>query len=175
MAQRSTREPLAGTPNMHKCQRCQSPATLHITEILGPNQYEEVHLCEPCAAKYSHEGPAKAGAAKTAKELTGEADEGLFSQHACPNCGIKFVDFRNSGRLGCPHDYATFRDDLLPLLENIHGETRHAGKTPRRFPQAKKTEAELTQLRNRLKQAVTREDYEEAARLRDRIKQLEEA
>ena len=161
---------------MHKCQRCQSPATLHITEILGPSQYEEVHLCEQCANKYSHDTPAKTASAKGGKELGGgEADEGLFSQHACPNCGIKFVDFRNSGRLGCPHDYSTFRDDLLPLLENIHGETRHVGKTPRRYPQTKKAEAELTQLRNRLKQAVNREEYEEAARLRDRIKQLEEA
>jgi protein arginine kinase activator len=160
---------------MHKCQRCQSPATLHITEIVGPTHIEEVHLCEQCATKYAQEGPVKSGAAKGAKELTAEADEGLFSQHACPECGIKFVDFRNSGRLGCPHDYASFREDLLPLLENIHGETRHCGKTPRRYPQTKKTEAELTQLRNRLKQAVSREDYEEAARLRDRIKQLEEA
>ena len=160
---------------MHKCQRCQSPATLHITEILGPGNFEEVHLCEQCAGKYSQEGPAKSGSAKGAKELTAEADEGLFSQHACPHCGIKFVDFRNSGRLGCPHDYESFREDLMPLLENIHGEVKHCGKTPRRYPQAKKTEAELTQLRTRLKQAVTREDYEGAARLRDRIKQVEEA
>jgi protein arginine kinase activator len=159
---------------MHKCQRCQSPATLHITEITGPTQFEEVHLCEQCATKYSQE-PDKGKGGKGAKELAAEADEGLFSKHACPDCGLKFVDFRNSGRLGCPRDYASFREDLLPLLENIHGETKHCGKTPRRFPQAKKNEAELTQLRNRLKQAVTREDYEEAARLRDRIKQLEEA
>jgi protein arginine kinase activator len=161
---------------MHKCQRCQqNPATLHITEIVGPTHIEEMHLCEKCATTYAQEGPAKVGASKGVKELTAEADEGLFSQHACPECGIKFVDFRNSGRLGCPHDYASFREDLLPLLENIHGETRHCGKTPRRYPQTKKTEAELTQLRGRLKQAVTREDYEEAARLRDRIRQLEEA
>jgi protein arginine kinase activator len=160
---------------MHKCQRCQSPATLHITEILGPAQYEEVHLCEPCASKYTQEGPGKAVSGKGVKELTAEADEGLFSKHACPQCGIKFVDFRNSGRLGCPHDYASFREDLLPLLENIHGEVKHCGKTPHRYPQAKKTEAELTQLRGRLKQAVTREEYEEAARLRDLIRQLEEA
>ena len=60
------------------------------------------------------------------------------------------------------------------LLENIHGETKHCGKTPRRMPQSQQALSELMQLRNRLKQAVTKEDYEEAARLRDRIKQLEE-
>ena len=57
---------------MHKCQRCQSPATLHITEIVGPTHIEEVHLCEQCATKYAQEGPVKAGAAKGAKELTAD-------------------------------------------------------------------------------------------------------
>ena len=156
----------------NKCQRCQSPATLHITEILGPGQFEEVHLCEQCATKYSQDAPAKSG--KGAKELTAEADEGLFSQHACPQCGIKFVDFRNSGRLGCPHDYDAFREDLAPLLENIHGDTKHCGKTPRRLPQAKQNQTELVQLRKQLTQAIHKEAYEEAARIRDRIRQLEE-
>jgi protein arginine kinase activator len=62
----------------------------------------------------------------------------------------------------------------MPLLENIHGDTRHCGKTPRRYPQTKKAEAELLQLRQRLKRAVEREDYEEAARLRDQIRTVEE-
>jgi protein arginine kinase activator len=63
----------------------------------------------------------------------------------------------------------------MPLLENIHGDTRHCGKTPRRYPQTKQAEAELLQLRQRLKRAVEREDYEEAARLRDQIKTVEES
>jgi protein arginine kinase activator len=90
-------------------------------------------------------------------------------------CGIKFVEFRNTGRLGCPHDYQEFREELTPLLENIHGETAHRGKVPRRQPQNKETQSELMQLRKQLLQAVTREAYEEAARLRDRIRALEES
>ena len=86
---------------------------------------------------------------------------------------MKFVEFRNTGRLGCPHDYARFREDLLPLLENIHGETRHVGKTPRNLPLNRQKEAELVQLRKQLAQAVTKEDYEAAARLRDKIRQVE--
>ena len=89
-------------------------------------------------------------------------------------CGIKFVEFRNSGRLGCPHDYQEFREELQPLLENIHGDTRHCGKTPRRLPQSQQTQSELIQLRKQLHQAVTREAYEEAAQLRDKIRKLEE-
>src|SRR5208282_2196729 len=148
-----------------KCQKCAKAATLHITEVLGEDQVEELHLCEECAHKYLYEPQQQKSGTKLPGTASEELEEPAVLNRECQVCGIKFVDFRNSGRLGCPHDYASFREDLLPLLENIHGETKHCGKTPRRYPQAKKTEAELTQLRNRLKQAVTREDYEEAARL----------
>lgn len=158
-----------------KCQKCTKQATLHITEVLTEDQYEELHLCEECAQKYIHE-PAQAGGHKGPESSVEESDEAtLLNQRECPVCGIKFVEFRNSGRLGCPHDYQEFRDELVPLLENIHGETRHCGKTPRRQPQNKQTQSELVQLRKQLLQAVTKEAYEEAARLRDRIRKLEES
>src|SRR5690348_4273503 len=152
-----------------KCQKCTKAATLHITEVISDDQFEELHLCEECANKYLYEPQQKGGKAGEAS-LVEETDEATaLNQRECPVCGIKFVEFRNSGRLGCPHDYQEFREELTPLLENIHGETRHCGKTPRRQPQNKQTQSELLQLRKQLQQAVTREAYEEAARLRDRI------
>jgi protein arginine kinase activator len=144
---------------------------MHITEVLPGDRFEELHLCEDCAQKVLFEVPKpslKSGA------VSGEdSDEFTPAKSACSSCGIKFVEFRNSGRLGCPNDYTEFRDELLPLLENIHGETRHAGKTPRRSPKARAANGELLQLRKQLQVAVTREAYEEAARIRDRIRQLE--
>jgi protein arginine kinase activator len=159
-----------------KCQQCTKAATLHITEVISDDKFDELHLCEDCANKYLYE-PQKGGAPKGGEAEAGqETDEGsALNQRECPLCGIKFVEFRNSGRLGCPHDYQEFRHELLPLLENIHGETKHCGKMPRRLPQNKQTQSELMQLRNQLKQAVTKENYEEAARLRDRIRRLEES
>ncbi len=152
-----------------KCQKCHNQATLHITEVLSEEQFEELHLCEHCAQKYLYEAQknSKAGAVE-------QSEEGILNQHECSSCGLKFVEFRNTGRLGCPQDYQEFREDLLPLLENIHGETRHCGKTPRRAPQTVQANSELVQLRGQLKQAVAKENYEEAAKLRDRIRQLEE-
>lgn len=157
-----------------KCQKCNKPATMHITEVLGEEQFEEHHLCEDCAQKYLYEPPKK-GSGGQFPEAGGDESEEIGSLNAreCPVCGIKFVEFRNSGRLGCPHDYEEFRDELLPLLENIHGETRHVGKTPRRLPQTRQAQSELIQLRKQLHQAVTREAYEEAANLRDRIRRME--
>lgn len=152
-----------------KCQRCPKQATLHITDVidLDKNRVEEVHLCEDCAKKYLYE-PQK----KLAKGLAA-GDEDAPAGAKCPACGITFLEFRNHGRFGCPHDYDAFKPDLLPLLESVHNETRHAGKIPRRAPRAKTAQAELAQLRQRLQSLVTEEKYEEAARVRDRIKELE--
>ena len=158
-----------------KCQRCPKQATLHITEVLGEDRFEEVHLCEECAKKYLYEPQQQKKAAAKAAEPAAESEEadGL-GEKQCEACGIKFVEFRNHGRLGCPNDYDAFKEDLLPLLESVHGDTRHVGKVPRRLPRAKGAQLELAQLRRKLQQAVTEEAYEEAARIRDRIRELED-
>ena len=98
-----------------------------------------------------------------------------LDQKVCPNCGIAFKEFRAQGRLGCPHDYVVFEKDLLPLLENIHGETAHVGKIPKRSPQASQMQFQLMKLRNELRLCVEEERYEDAARIRDSIRQIEES
>jgi protein arginine kinase activator len=158
-----------------KCQKCPKAATLHITEILGEDQFEELHMCEECAHKYLYEPQKSLSKGSAGPVAADEGEETGIPGRECPVCGIKFVEFRNSGRLGCPHDYQEFRDELLPLLENIHGDPpKHIGKVPRRLPQSKQTQAELVQLRKQLLQAVNKEAYEEAAQIRDRIRTLEE-
>src|SRR4051795_6582149 len=98
-----------------KCQRCTKAATLHITEVLGEDQWEELHLCEECAHKYLYEPQPKAAAVKggAAAVPSEDVEESGGLNKECSECGIKFADFRNSGRLGCPHDYQVFRDELV--------------------------------------------------------------
>jgi protein arginine kinase activator len=159
-----------------KCQRCQTKqATLHITEVLGEDRFDEAHLCEECAKKYLYEPQQQKNAAKAGPSDAKDADEDVPAGTRCPACGLTFLEFRNHGRFGCPHDYDAFKTDLLPLMESVHGDTRHAGKAPRRAPRAKTAQAELAQLRQRLQTLVNEENYEEAARVRDKIKELEEA
>ena len=155
-----------------KCQNCPKIATLHITEVVNDAQYEELHLCEDCAQKYLYE-PQPAKGTSTGEPAPDEM--GSLGGRQCEVCGVKFVDFRNSGRLGCPHDYTAFQQELTPLLEGIHGGTRHTGKSPRRLPQTRQAQQELTKLRKQLHRAVVDEAYEEAARLRDRIRRIEES
>ncbi len=152
-----------------KCQRCTKPATLHITEVLPDDKYEDFHFCEDCAKKYLY----PASSAKKAAGAASETGDDLGSKQ-CRECGIKFVEFRNSGRLGCSHDYDHFSTELVPLLESIHGDTRHSGKKPRRGAERPPEQNELLQLRRKLQEAVTDEAYEAAAKLRDRIRRLEE-
>src|SRR5262245_65874474 len=93
---------------------CTRAATLHITEVLAEDQFEELHLCEECAQKYLYEPQPKSQSGKgTSLIPADEGEESAVPNHECPVCGIKFVEFRNSGRLGCPHDYQEFREELV--------------------------------------------------------------
>ena len=84
---------------------------------------------------------------------------------------MKYAQFRTTGRLGCPGDYEAFHAELEPLLERVHRGTRHAGKVPARYRRQLHA-TRLDQLHVDLQQAVREERYEEAARLRDQIKEL---
>ncbi len=170
---------------MKKCMRCTKPATLHITEIqLG--QAQVVHLCETCAQKYLSsvevggipsmeteddeaisESEAE-GAALAAVEAEEEA-----ATVSCSGCGINFKQFRSVGRLGCPKCYTSFHDDLLPLLESIHQDTQHVGKCPPQTSSNTLRHHELMRLRSELKASIERENYEEAAHIRDQIQVIE--
>lgn len=161
---------------MKKCRRCSKPATLHITEIHDGHAVA-VHLCETCAHEYlENEGgeevsnPAAELAAKLEALVSDDDEE---SQACCSNCGISFSEFRAQGRLGCPNCYIDFRQDLLPLLENIHEEAVHQGKRPLRSPGQTEDQARLIHLRTEQREAIGREDYEAAAELRDAIANIE--
>lgn len=165
-----------------KCQKCSKPATYHITDIERGKPHE-YHFCDEHARQHltaADEPQTNLAVGKLAKELiaggaTSAAREASpADKQTCPLCQITFLEFRNSGRLGCPHDYEVFRDELMPLLENIHDETRHSGKVPRRAPRSSQQQTTLIQLRNDLKRAVAAEDYETAARVRDQIKTIEQ-
>lgn len=160
---------------MKKCSRCNKPATLHITE-LRQGTVQALHLCEACAQEYLNNATIDETEPESVLQKFGEYeddDSDALEELVCPSCGITFREFRRQGRLGCPHDYVAFEEELLPLLENIHGETQHVGKFPKRAPDASKRQYELIRLRNELKAAVEDEAYETAARLRDEIQAME--
>ncbi len=92
---------------------------------------------------------------------------------ACPQCGLSAGEFGKSGQLGCAACYRAFRGTLVPLFKQIHGYAYHQGKIPESDPSRQETRRALIDLRRALKKAVGQEAYEQAAKLRDRINELE--
>src|SRR3989338_4247826 len=158
------------------CDFCsEREATVHLTEIIQ-DETRELHLCEPCAREKGVKVEQPFGLADLMTGLTdlGSALEasGIAPPTACPQCGMRFEDFKRSGRLGCGACYEALQRPLELLLRQIHGASRHVGKAPAATSPAARREAELEGLKQRLKQAVKQEAFEEAASLRDRIVQL---
>ena len=94
---------------MKKCRRCTKPATLHVTEI-REGAASIVHLCDTCAREYLEQNPDDSNSPVTS-DLASKLDELMGETHSpavCPNCGISFNEFRESGRFGCPQDYSEF-------------------------------------------------------------------
>src|SRR5215212_8502729 len=165
-----------------KCDNCNKPATVHLTEIRNGKKIEK-HLCEACAA--ASEGlPVKAHT--PINELLTNfvmAHQGIQKElgTACEHCGITWAEFRQHGLFGCERDYDLFEKDLSPLLQRAHeGATHHTGKVPTRAgasgaaARPKKKMVDVGRLRKELQRAVETEDYERAAKIRDQIRQAEE-
>jgi len=158
-----------------KCQSCDLTATVHLTEIVGGKK-KELHLCQACAEKKEILKQQELNLSVILQSVIGQhvgAPTDELARLTCPACGIKYMEFKAEGRLGCPHDYAVFRNALVPLLERIHRASRHRGKVPVNAIRHAAEQDELRDLRQRLRQAIETEAYEEAARLRDTIKQKE--
>ena len=161
-----------------KCDHCNKPATVHLTEIHNGKKIQK-DLCEQCAAKL--EGISSGGNAPINELLTKFvlAHSGLPQQEAtkCEQCGATWAEFRQNGLLGCAHDYDLFDQDLAPLIQRAHeGGKEHVGKVPARHASgaaAIRQQADLTRMRKELQRAVEAEDYEQAAKLRDQIKAQE--
>jgi len=152
-------------------------ATVHLTEIID-EQMNELHLCEECAAHKSEQMETQFGLSDL---LAGMAEFGKPNNKEtepaedvkCASCGLSYADFKRIGRLGCPDCYNTFRKYLVPLLKRIHGLSQHFGKSPLKITKGTKKKIDSQDLRNKLQKAVEAEAFEEAARIRDQIKELE--
>jgi protein arginine kinase activator len=163
-----------------QCENCQqNDATIHLTEIVEGVR-TEMHLCERCAQE---QGIVVKTQIPINELLSGllasqSGDEGIFGEQdkkiSCPHCGFTMEQYRKDAVLGCPYDYDVFEKSLLPLIKKAHDDkTTHCGKVPSKIPVDAKKQLELLNLRKQLEIAVQNEDYETAAKLRDKINQME--
>jgi protein arginine kinase activator len=162
------------------CENCGSTeAVVHLTQIVN-NQMSTHRLCEKCAAEKGLDStpePTNVPLTDYLAQMAGDtASGGDATGSSCSFCGLTYADFRETGRLGCPHCYETYAPQLKKLLRRIHGGTQHVGKVylpP--DPTSSEREQRLEGLKRKLQRAVNTEDFERAAELRDEIQSLEPA
>ena len=178
-----------------KCDSCQHiEATIIFTSVAGDEKMT-LHLCPACAAKEADkkaresqpESPAVdqhasapqpptgiGGKVKKVSVVVGHlSPSGAKGGPRCPQCGTSYEEFRKLGRFGCATCYEAFAPHLERLFKRIHGAQVHTGKRPARPAQPRDIGEELSQLRQKLREAVAAEAYERAGALRDRITSIE--
>ncbi|MAS94563.1 MAG: excinuclease ABC subunit B [Verrucomicrobiales bacterium] len=174
------------------CDVCQTEkATIFFSQMVE-GKLQKVNLCKSCA---DEKGVTDPTGYELANMLAGMGKESEPEKPAssdtdeltCDSCGFTQTDFKKTGRFGCANCYYVFDDGLDSLLEAMHKHTQHKGKVPASFPNLPEAEPvetpsaemekspldKLSELKESLSKSVEDEDYEEAARIRDEISQLE--
>lgn len=166
------------------CERCKkNEATIHLSEVVK-NMKSEVHLCEQCAREVGLNTKISNFTLSLPEMLTFlniDESQDFRDQKRCHSCGCSFSDYRKNGKLGCPDCYNFLSDELAPVLTSFFADKRHIGKSPQ-VTAARKSlivevaqippESDLEILRSELASAVHEERYEDAAVLRDRIREI---
>lgn len=122
------------------------------------------------------------------KKISGE------KQLKCKTCGTTYEDFISEGYFGCEDCYQTFKEPIDRLLKKLHGTSTHLGRkpgveakpivdnvsvdkdkkeTPKVNPKKEESKEEkIARLERELDKAIKDERYEDAAKIRDELKEM---
>lgn len=171
-----------------ECQEChERKATLHFKHIVN-GQETKVSLCEVCAQQKGYTTYPEEGYSLS------DLLSGLFPSEAlnlgtqntnkpkqrqdltCSSCGRTFSEFKSSGKFGCVDCYRSFASKVEPMLRRVHaGNTKHIGKIPERAGKYIQQKQLILSYKEKLKQLIAEEEFEEAAVIRDKIRKLEQS
>ncbi len=164
------------------CQNCgKNEATTHIKQVINGDTAQR-HLCSECAEHLGY-GDVFSGFGFDISGLFGnffgDAVHSLNTPRKvtrCSKCGYSFNDIVRDGRVGCAECYKTFYNELKPSIQRIHGQVHHNGKiasTVEPVTEQESTASEIDELKSKMDEAIKTQNFELAAQLRDRIKELE--
>lgn len=165
------------------CDFCDKKATVFLTQLVE-GQMKKVCLCDACAQERGVTDPTGfsladllLGGLPAAKDSVTTVKSAFLSggRRKCPTCGFTLEDLRRVRRFGCSDCYATFNEEVSQMLHGMHKGTTHLGKVPAGLMARQVLCQRLDELRSRLDQAISSESYEEAAGIRDEIRNIETA
>lgn len=160
-----------------KCDVCRKrEAMVSIQQVMGKEKVE-LHLCERCA----RERGITTGGEKLELSLgsllqdlmSAKQGEQPASSAVCPTCQRTVEEFTKTQKLGCSECVKTFDRELRDIVGKLGEPAQHVGRFPRRLKAYKTYLVDIARLKRGLKDAIGREDYEKAAVLRDKIRELE--
>ncbi|MDR0958125.1 MAG: UvrB/UvrC motif-containing protein [Clostridiales bacterium] len=164
------------------CENCNKRvAEVIIRQSVSGGATTETFLCSECAMQQMGGAPIEFIVKNFMNSIMGAGSE-LFGNtpqsslvienKECPVCGLSYEGFKATGRLGCANCYDAFRIQLIPVMKSVHGAAEHIGKFPKRGAAGLSRMREVEQLKVKLKNLIEQEEFEEAARVRDKIKEL---
>jgi len=143
------------------------------------NNKVELYLCEQCANEKSQlhiDSAFNLGDFLSGFIGINEASPYMHpvqQEQVCDVCRMTFSDFQKTGKLGCGNCYKVFGDRLKPILKRLHGNVEHVGKIPQKISKSFNVAHEIEKLKEALNKAIENEEYEKAAEIRDKIREME--
>lgn len=162
------------------CDHChEEQATVVVTHSINGKKIE-LRLCNSCASKkqnivYDEESSFEqflSGLLQSDKESIKPAETGYLQEVKCPKCKMSLSEFRKNTKLGCEHCYKAFWGYLKPVLRSVQGSSIHKGKKPKRIIEKTNHKEMIQKMEYDLKLSLMQEEYEKAALLRDKIREL---
>ncbi|WP_312701032.1 UvrB/UvrC motif-containing protein [Sedimentibacter sp.] len=157
------------------CNECgKNEARVHVTQIINGNKTES-HLCEECAKKNQSILNSNFSMENLFSAMLNNAynTSTYIPAITCPKCGMDYEEFRKTGKFGCNDCIDTFKSRIMPVVKNVQGHEAHTGKIPKRSGGSYRIKKDIENLKHELKSAIENEEYEKAAGLRDKIREME--
>jgi protein arginine kinase activator len=150
------------------CDECKMNEAVYRSVKVVNGRRTEKYLCESCQKLYGGLEFLKFGLGDFFSTLTDAEPREAKRQQVCGNCGQTLDNFLQTGMLGCAKCYSEFGAVLKPIILKTQGRTQHMGKVP------KNADGEYERLKAMLRRAVDEERFEDAYKLKNQIKELDE-
>ena len=152
------------------CDYCQKNEATNVLKQTINGKTKLLHICDSCANSMLF---SNLFSDFSINQFFSQGLQPVRTKKVCDKCGMSLDDIMSTGKVGCDHCYDVFSGELSRSIEKIHGKSHHVGKAPRSAAGKLKQKNELAAAKEELSRLIEKQNFEQAAVVRDRIKKLE--